>query len=155
MGDHLPPACTRAGSELHDVRRGGDYPGIVLDNDDGVASFDEVSDRREQGRDVLGVQAERRLIQHVDAVGQRRRELPREPRPLALAGRERVEAPVERQVPEAEPLQLRGATVKTLSESVVRQHVSAWRLVHKRFSYPRFWALPVEHRCNLPCPADV
>ena len=27
------------------MRRGGDYPGIVLDNDDGVASFDEVSDR--------------------------------------------------------------------------------------------------------------
>src|SRR5215472_4196256 len=81
--------------------RGADQLALVLDDDHGVAVPGQGGDRFAQPSDVARVQADRRLVQHVEhacgAGAYRRGELD----PLPLSGGQRGAGPVEGQVAEA------------------------------------------------------
>jgi len=74
---------------------------IVFDDDDGVAAVAQVAQRREQAVVVARVQADARLVEHVDDAHQAHAELGGEADPLRLAAGERAEFAIERQVAEA------------------------------------------------------
>ena len=75
---------------------------VVLDDDDRVA---EIAKPRERGQEcpvVALVQADRRLVEHVQHAGQVRSDLRRQPDALALAAGERRGAAAERQIADAD-----------------------------------------------------
>ncbi len=83
---------------------------VMLDDDDGVAEVAQVLQRVEQAGIVALVQADRRLVEHVEHAGEAGADLRGEPDALALAARQRagiarhgevVEADI---VEEAQPL---------------------------------------------------
>src|SRR4029450_8222879 len=87
------------------VRRGDDVE-VVLDHDHAVALLDEAVEDLDQLRDVVEVEARRRLVEQEEEPPAARLEaLPRELEALRLAARERVERLAEREVAEAERLE--------------------------------------------------
>ena len=108
--DHA--AAVLAGAEAHvdDVIRHRDHVGVVLDDDHGVALIAQLPEDRDQPLVVARVQADRRLVEHVQRADQRRAERRREVDALRLAARQRRRQPIERQVVEADVAQeARGA----------------------------------------------
>ena len=87
-------AAVDAGARAHvdDVVGGEDRVAIVLDDDDAVAEVDEAAQRLEQARVVARVQADRRLVEHVEHADQRGADLRGEADALAFAARERLRA---------------------------------------------------------------
>ena len=73
---------------------------VVLDDDHGVAGVAQVLQRGQQPAVVALVQADRRLVQHVEHAGQPAADLARQPDALALAARERAGVARQRQVVE-------------------------------------------------------
>ncbi len=71
---------------------------VMLDDDDGVALVAQVLERLQQPVVVALVQADRRLVEHVEHAGQARADLGGEPDALALAARQRAGRAAERQV---------------------------------------------------------
>ena len=96
-----------AGAESHvdEVIRDGDHVGVVFDDDHGVALIAELPKDRDQPLVVARVQADRRLVEHVERADQRRTERRREVDALRLAARQRRRQPIERQVVEADVAQ--------------------------------------------------
>ena len=97
---HAPAAVARAGAELeHEVRLpdGGE---VVLDDDDGVAGVAQPAEQREQPVGVARVEADGRLVEHVQRVDQPGAERVGERDPLRLAAGQRAGLAVEREIAE-------------------------------------------------------
>ena len=99
--DDRPAVRTGARPHVDDVVGDPDHLRVVLDDEDGVALVAEPPEQRVHPLDVVGVQADRRLVEDVGHVGQRRAEVADHPRPLRLAAGERARRPVQAEVAEA------------------------------------------------------
>ena len=91
MRDELAAARARAGTEIEDVIGGADRLLVVLDDDDGIAEIAQPTQRAEQPLVVALMQADARLVEHVENAGQ--------PAPICVASRMRCASP-----PESVPL---------------------------------------------------
>ena len=91
-----------AGPHVHDVVGGEDRLAIVLHDEDGVAEVAEPDLRLDEPGVVACVQADRRLVEDVEDADERSADLRREPDALPFAARERLRAPVEREVVETD-----------------------------------------------------
>ena len=74
----------------------------MLDDDHGVAEIAQPGQRREQRAVVALVQADRRLVEHVEHAGQVRADLRRQADALPFAARQRRGAAPQRQVADAD-----------------------------------------------------
>ena len=92
----------RAGPHLDDVIGGANRVLVVLDDDHRVADVAEPLERGDHLDVVLRVQADARLVEHVEHAHQPRSDLRRQPDPLRFAARERAGAAVEAQVVQAD-----------------------------------------------------
>ena len=70
LGDDLAAAVARAGAEVEQVVGRLDHLAVVLDEDQRVAQVAELLQRLEQPAVVARVQADRRLVEHVQHAGQ-------------------------------------------------------------------------------------
>ena len=84
-------AAVRAGARAHvdDVVGDGHDVRLVLDDEDGVALVAQLLEQPVHLLDVVGVEADRRLVEDVGHVGQRRAEVADHPRPLRFAAGQR------------------------------------------------------------------
>ena len=98
----MPPCTPGPGPHLDDVVGGADRVLVVLDDDHRVADVAQALERRDHLDVVLRVQADARLVEHVEHAHQARADLRRQPDALRLAARERARAAVEVQVVEAD-----------------------------------------------------
>ena len=94
-----------AGPEIDHVVGRPDRLLVVLDDDDGVAEIAQARQRRQQLAVVALVQADRRLVEHVQHAGQVRADLRRQPDALPFAARQRRGAAAERQIADADVVQ--------------------------------------------------
>ena len=85
-----------AGAEVDDVVGDGDRLGLVLDDEHRVALVPQLQQQLVHALDVVGVQADGGLVEHVGDVGERRPEVADHLRALGLAARQRAGGPVER-----------------------------------------------------------
>ena len=108
-GEH-DAAALLAGAqpEIDEVVGDRDHVGVVLDDEHGVALIAQLPQDGDQPQVVARVQADRRLVEHVQRVHERRPERGRQVDALRLAARERGREAVERQV--VEPDVARGTT---------------------------------------------
>ena len=102
LHDDLAAVDAGPGPHLDDVVGGADRVLVVLDDDDGVADVAQALERRDHLDVVLRVQADARLVEHVEHAHQARADLRRQADALRLAARERARAAVEVQVVEAD-----------------------------------------------------
>ena len=79
-----------AGADVDDPVALADRLLVVLDHDDGVAEVAQSDERVDQPTVVALVQADRRLVEHVQRAHQARADLRGEPDALRLATRERA-----------------------------------------------------------------
>ena len=89
-----------ARAEVDDVVGDRDRLGLVLDDEHGVALVAQAQQQVVHPLDVVRVQADRRLVEDVGDVGERRAEVADHLRALRLAARQRARRPVEREVAE-------------------------------------------------------
>ncbi len=104
LGDHVPPVATAARAEIDHVVGGADGLRVVLDDEHRGAHVGELPQVRQEAARVARVQADGRLVEHVEGAGQAAAELRAEAQPLHLAPRERVRGAVEGEVAEADLL---------------------------------------------------
>ncbi len=95
----------RAGTEIDHVVGGADRFLVVLDDDHRVAEIAQPRQRRQQLAVVALVQADRRLVEHVEHAGEVRADLRREPDALPFAARQRRRAAAEREIADADVVQ--------------------------------------------------
>ena len=97
-------AAVHAGAraEVDDVVGGLDRLLVVLDDDDRVAEVAQLEERLDQLAVVALVQADRRLVEHVEHAHQLRADLRRQADALRLAAGERGRVAVERQIADAD-----------------------------------------------------
>ncbi len=102
-------AALLAGAEpqIDDVIGDLDHVGVVLDDEHGVALIAQLPQDGDQPQVVARVQADRRLVEHVQRADQRRAERGRQVDALRFAARQRRRQPIERQVVEADVAQER------------------------------------------------
>ena len=105
LGDDLAAVDAGGRADVDDVVGRADRVLVVLDDDHGVAEVAQVAQRLEQARVVALVQADRRLVEHVEHAGQARADLRGEADALALAAGERAGIARQRQVVEADVVQ--------------------------------------------------
>ena len=98
-----PPRSPAPGPEVDHVVGGADDGRVVLDDDDGVPLVAQAVEDARQALGVARVEADRRLVEHVERVHERRADGGGEVDALELAARERARLAVERQVLEARP----------------------------------------------------
>ena len=105
LGDDL--AAMDAGARTHvDHQVGGAHGVFVMfDDEDRVAAVAQPLERADQAVVVARVQADARLVEHVERAGKRRAELRREADALGFAAGERVGSAVEGEVAEADGIQ--------------------------------------------------
>ena len=94
----LAAAGAGAGAEVDDVVGDLDHLGLVLDDEHGVALVAQLQQQLVHPLDVVRVQADRRLVEDVGDVGERRAEVADHLGALRLAARQRARRPVEREV---------------------------------------------------------
>ena len=87
-----------AGAEVDDVVGDRDRLRLVLDDEHGVALVAQPQQQVVHPLDVVGVQPDRRLVEDVGDVGERRAEVADHLDALRLAARQRARRPVEREV---------------------------------------------------------
>ena len=97
-GHEVPAVLARAGPQIHYVVRRFDGLPVVFDDDDRVAHVAQAAQRIQKAAVVALVQADARLIEHVQDAHQAGSDLARQPDPLALAPGERARGPVQREV---------------------------------------------------------
>ena len=97
-----PPAVPAPGPEVDDVVGDRDRLGLVLDDEHGVALVAQLQQQLVHPLDVVRVQPDRRLVEDVGDVGERRPEVPDHLGALRLAAGQRAGRAVERQVAEAD-----------------------------------------------------
>ena len=90
---------------------------VVLDHDHGVAEVAQPLQRFEQPRVVALVQADRRLVEHVEHAGQARADLRGEADALALAARQRAGGAREREIIEPDVDQERQPVADLLQDA--------------------------------------
>ena len=79
-----------AGADIEHVVGGADRVLVVLDDDHGVAEIAQALERFEQSRVIALVQADRRLVEHIEHAGEAGADLRGEPDALALAAGQRA-----------------------------------------------------------------
>ncbi len=102
LRDELAAARAGAGAEVDHVIGGADGVLIVLDHDDGIAEIAQAAERADEPVVVALVQADARLIEHVEAAREAGADLRREPDALRFAAAERAALAIEREVAEAD-----------------------------------------------------
>ena len=129
LEDHAAAVLAGAGAEVDHVVRRADRLLVVLDDDDRVAEVAQPAQRRQQPPVVALVQADGRLVEHVEHAAQVRADLRRQADALRLAAGQRGGAAAERQVADAdvdeEPQPLDDLAVDPAGHQrlPVRQHV--------------------------------
>ena len=98
--DDRPAVRPGARAHVDDVVGDPDHLRVVLDDEHRVALVAQALEERVHPLDVVGVQPDRRLVEDVGDVGQRRAEVADHPRPLRLAAGQRARRPVEAEVAE-------------------------------------------------------
>ena len=101
---HLAAMHARAGPHLHDVVGGANGVLVMLHHDHRVADVAQALQRRDHLHVVLRVQADARLVEHVEHAHQARTDLRGQAYALRLAAGERAGAAIEAEViePDAE-----------------------------------------------------
>ena len=105
LGDDLAAMHARARADVDDIIGGPDRVLVVLDHDHRVAEVAQAPQRVEQARVVALVQADRRLVEHIEHARQPRADLRSEPDALALAARQRARRARQRQIVEPDVAQ--------------------------------------------------
>ena len=100
--DHPPAVLAGAEAHVDDVIGHGDHVGVVLDDQDGVALVAQLPQDRDEPLVVAGMQADRRLVEHVQRADQRRAERRRQADALRFPPRQGRRQAVEREVVEAD-----------------------------------------------------
>ena len=90
LGDDVAAVAAAAGAEVDEVIGGADRLGVVLDDEHGRAHVDERAQVREEAPRVARVQADGRLVEHVERAGEAAAELRAEAQALHLAAGERA-----------------------------------------------------------------
>ena len=98
LEDHLAAGGAGAGAEVDDVVGDRDHLRLVLDHEDGVALVAQPQQQVVHPLDVVGVQPDRRLVEDVGHVGERRPEVADHLGALRLTARQRAGRPVEAEV---------------------------------------------------------
>ena len=124
LEDQLAAVLAGAGTEVDHVVGGADRLFVVLDDDDGVAEIAQPRQRREQRAVVALVQADRRLVEHVEHAGQVRADLRGQADALPFAARQRRGAPAEREVADADVVQ-EAQAIADLAQDAARDQVLA------------------------------
>ena len=102
LADHAPAVRPRAGAQLDEVVRLGEDARVVVHHHDGVAVGQKVAHDAEKTIHVGGVQADGRLVEHVEDARELRAYLRREAYALAFSARERISAAREAQIARAD-----------------------------------------------------
>ena len=102
LGGDLAAAVAGAGAEVEQVVGGGDHLAVVLDQDQRVAQVAQVLQRLQQPAVVARVQADGRLVEHVEHAGQAAADLAGQADALRLAAGQRRRRPAQRQVIQAD-----------------------------------------------------
>ena len=115
--DH--PAALFAGTEAHvdDPVGNPDHVGVVFDDEDGIALVAELTQDGDQPFVVARMQADGRLVEHVERVDERGAKRGREIDALRLAPGQRRRKPIEREVVQAD------IPEKTKPAADLRQHL--------------------------------
>ena len=92
---HLATVLSRARADVDDPVGGADGVLIVLDHDQGVAEVLELDQGLDEPPVVALVQADARLVEHVEHAGEARADLAGEPDALRLAAGQGVGAALE------------------------------------------------------------
>ena len=100
--DDVAAVLTRAGADVDDVVGGADRVFVVLDDDQGVAQVAQPDERVDQPPVVALVQADARLVEHVQDADQARADLRGQPDALRLATGQAAGRPGQREVLEAD-----------------------------------------------------
>ena len=119
LEDDVSAVLSGAGSQVHDVVGGADRFFVVLDDNDGVSEVAKTRQRRQQPPIVALVQANRRLVEHVEHAGEVGADLRRQPDALSLTAGQRGGASIERQVPDADVIE-ESQTLANLSAARAR-----------------------------------
>ena len=101
LGDEPSAARTRAGADVEDVVGGADGVLVVLDDDDAIAQVAQLAHRGDEPVVVALVQADARLVEHVEHARQPGADLRGEPDALRFAAGERAAFAVEVEVAQA------------------------------------------------------
>ena len=96
-----PPSRPAAGTEVEQLVGVADHLAVVLDHQERVAQVAELFQGVEQPAVVAGMQADRRLVEHVEHAAQAAAHLGRQADPLHLAAGKRRGGPGKRQIVEA------------------------------------------------------
>ena len=119
------------GPELHHPIGGAHRRRVVFDHHDRVARIGEPAQQAEQPARVRGVEADGRLVQHVQRIDEMRAECIGQRDALRFAARQGAGQTVERQVPEADVVD-EGDACRELGQDVNRH-----RLFERRQREPR------------------
>ena len=98
MGDNLPALASGGGTEIEQLVRALDDLAVVFDHQERVAQVAQLSQGVQQPAVVARVQADRRLVEHVQHAAQAAPDLGRQSNALHLAAGERGGGPGQRQV---------------------------------------------------------
>ena len=102
LEDHVPAVLAGARAEIDDVVGRADRLLVVLDDDTVLPRSRSRASVAEQRAVVALMQADRRLVEHVEHAGQVRADLRRQPDALAFAARQRRRAAPEREIADAD-----------------------------------------------------
>ena len=119
LADDLAAVDPGAGAEVHDAVREADRLLVVLDDDDRVPEVAHRDERVDELAVVLGVEADRRLVEDVEDAHELAADLRREPDPLRLAAGERRRRAREGEVADPDVVQ-EPETVADLLEDLPR-----------------------------------
>ena len=98
LEDHLAAGGAGAGTEVDDVIGDRDYFRLVLDDEDGVALVAQPQQQVVHPLDVVRMHPDRRLVEDVGHVGERRAEMADHLRALRLTAGQRARTPVEAEI---------------------------------------------------------
>src|SRR5437588_12202419 len=88
LGGDFAPLIPGAGAEVEEVIGGGDNFAVVLDENQRVAQITEVLQRLEKPPVVARMQADGRLVKHVQDTGEAAADLARQANALRFAARQ-------------------------------------------------------------------
>ena len=100
LRDDLAAARAGAGTEIENVIGRADRVFVVLDHDDGIPEIAQPAQRADEPVVVALMQADARLIEHVEDAGEPGADLRREPNALRFAAGERAALAIEREIAE-------------------------------------------------------
>ena len=105
LEDDVSAMLAGARSQVHDVVGGANRFFVVLHDNDGVSQVAKTGQRRQQAPIVALVQANRRLVEHVEDAGEVGADLRRQPDALSFTAGQRGGASIERQVSDADVIE--------------------------------------------------